>query len=257
MAMSTGAKVAIGCGIAVIAAGGVLVIGLGAGAYWLKGKVEKSGADFTAMTNEIEKHRRQANANRFTPPADGVIDEARLVKFLDVRKQVYEVYERHKPEFEAVDAKTKDKQHPGFGEIVDMGLTMGRLVADVQLVQEKALAGVGMSDTEYRYVQAAVYKTAWAAPIHDETGKQPGEFLQEGLKQQKDALREAAEKARAAGVKVEEPSEAEQEKAREAVDEAAAQTKALDVPKGNLALFKKYEADIKKYAMSGLAGIGL
>jgi hypothetical protein len=257
MAMSTGAKVAIGCGIAIVVAGGVVVVGLGAGAIWLKGKVEKSGANFTAVTSEIERNRRQANANRFTPPADGVIDEARLVKFLEVRKQVYEVYAKHKPEFEAVDAKTKDKQHPGFGEIVDMGLTMGRLVADIQLVQEKALAGVGMSDAEYRYVQAAVYKTAWAAPIHDETGKQPGELLQEGLKQQKDALREAMEKARAAGVKIEEPSATDQEKAGEAIDEAAAKTRALDVPKANIALFKKYEADIKKYAMHGLAMVGL
>jgi len=257
MAMSTGAKVAIGCGIAVLAAGGVMVVGIGAGAYWLKGKVEKSGADFTALTSEIEKHRRQANANRFTTPADGVIEEARLVKFLEVRKQVYEVYDRHKPEFEAVDAKTKDKQHPGFGDIVDMGLTMGRLVADIQLVQYKALEQVGMSDAEYRYVQTAVYKTAWAAPIQDETGKQPGELLQEGLKQQKDALRQAMEKARAAGVKVEEPSEADQQKAAEAIDEAASKTRALDVPKANLALFKKYEADIKKYAMHGLAMVGL
>jgi hypothetical protein len=257
MAMSTGAKVAIGCGLAVVAVGGVLVVGLGAGAYWLKGKVEKSGADFTAVTSEIEKHRRQANANRFTAPADGAIEEARLVKFLDVRKQVYEVYEKHRPELESLDARTKGNQKPGFGDIVDMGLSMGKLVADIQLVQEKALAGVGMSDAEYRYVQTAVYKTAWAAPMHDETGKQPSEILQEGMKQQKAALREAMEKARAAGVKVEEPSEADQEKASEAVDEAAAQTKALDVPKGNLALFKKYEADIKKYAMHGLAMVGL
>src|SRR5262249_62375479 len=70
MAMSTGAKVAIGCGIAVLAAGGVVVIGLGVGAYWLKGKVEKSGADFTALTTEIGKHRRQADASHVTAPAE-------------------------------------------------------------------------------------------------------------------------------------------------------------------------------------------
>ena len=31
----------------------------------------------------------------------------------------------------------------------------------------------------------------------------------------------------------------------------------LDVPPANIALFKKYEADLKKYAMGGLEWIGL
>ena len=31
----------------------------------------------------------------------------------------------------------------------------------------------------------------------------------------------------------------------------------MHAPEENVRLFKKYEADIKKYAMSGLAGIGL
>ena len=33
--------------------------------------------------------------------------------------------------------------------------------------------------------------------------------------------------------------------------------KALEVPKANVELFRKYEADIKKYAMHGLAFVGL
>jgi hypothetical protein len=32
---------------------------------------------------------------------------------------------------------------------------------------------------------------------------------------------------------------------------------ALDVPRANVELFRKHEADIKKYAMHGLAFIGL
>jgi hypothetical protein len=39
--------------------------------------------------------------------------------------------------------------------------------------------------------------------------------------------------------------------------EAVRQAQALDVPQANLLLFKKYEADIKKYAMNGLEWLGI
>ena len=44
------------------------------------------------------------------------------------------------------------------------------------------------------------------------------------------------------------------EKQAEEVREAAS---SLDVPAANVALFQKYEADLKKYAMSGLEWMGL
>jgi hypothetical protein len=39
--------------------------------------------------------------------------------------------------------------------------------------------------------------------------------------------------------------------------EAVQQAQSLDVPKANLELFKRHEADIKKYAMGGLEWLGL
>ena len=39
--MSTGAKVAIGCGIAVVLAGIVAMVAIGGAAWWLKGKAEQ------------------------------------------------------------------------------------------------------------------------------------------------------------------------------------------------------------------------
>jgi hypothetical protein len=41
------------------------------------------------------------------------------------------------------------------------------------------------------------------------------------------------------------------------MDKAAEEVKALDVPRANIDLFRKYEADIKKYAMNGLELLGL
>ena len=40
-------------------------------------------------------------------------------------------------------------------------------------------------------------------------------------------------------------------------EEAREGAATMDVPPANVALFKKYEADIKKYAMGGLEWIGL
>src|SRR5437773_4104178 len=95
-ALGTAGKIAIGCGIAVLVAGIVAVVALGGLAFWAKGKVE----DLTSEQNKIEELRRKANANHFTPPADLGISEDRLQKFLEVRKHVYGVYDRHKEELD-------------------------------------------------------------------------------------------------------------------------------------------------------------
>ena len=55
-------------------------------------------------------------------------------------------------------------------------------------------------------------------------------------------------------------SEKEVREAQDAVSELARSTESdssLSVPPANLELFRKHEADIKKYAMSGLALFGL
>ena len=99
--MGTGAKIAIGCGCVVLLGAAAVVGVLGVGAWWAKGKIQEAsvGLDkMTAVTEEIERFEKQANANAYTPPADGVIPEARFLKFMDTRKQVYAVYERYEAE---------------------------------------------------------------------------------------------------------------------------------------------------------------
>ena len=185
--MGTAGKIAIGCGIAVLVAGLVAVVALGGLAYWAKGKAE----EFTSEQSRIEELHRKANANTFTAPADGTITEDRLLKFLDVRKRVFGVYEKHKDE---LDAMSKKKQGD-FGD-VRKGFA---LINELRLAQAQALADVGMSENEYRFLVEQIYKSLWAS----------------------------------------------------------ASPATADVPAANVALFRKYEADIKKYAMGGLEWIGL
>jgi hypothetical protein len=182
--VGTGAKVAIGCGIAVVVGGVMLAAVVFGGIWWAKGKAEQ----FTGRETQIEELKKKANAVPFTEPADGIVREERLVKFLDIRRRVFGVYAKHKDELEAMN----NKKQADFGDVT-RGLGV---LGEVRLAQAQALADVGMSDDEYRFLIQQVYKTLWAS-------------------------------------------------------------EAANVPPSNLALFRKYEAEIKQYAMGGLEWVGL
>ncbi len=245
--MSTGAKIAIGCAIAVVLCGIVAMVAVGGAAWWLKGKVTEVAGGIGAKADEIETYEKKANANPFTEPADGVIQEARFLKFMEARKAIYAVYEQHRAQFEGM----KDKKEADLSDLTHLA----GLIADIRLAQAKALAAAGMSEDEYRFIQAAVYKTMWAAATVRDTGKQPGELVADASKKMGDAAREALDAAGAQGSPS--PSADELRQAQEAATEMAKATEGLSVPPANLELFHKHEADIKKYAMSGLALIGL
>jgi hypothetical protein len=256
--VGTGTKVAIGCGIAVLVVGVVAIVGLGAGAYWVKGKAQQIAGDVTAKAQEIGKYEKEANRNPFNAPSDGVIDESRLVKFLDVRKAIYAVYEEHKSEIEELQHRPKDQKQPSLGDVVEFGGKFARLTTDIRLAQAKALAQAGMSEREYRYIQQAVYQTAWASQIQKETGAQPAQLMEQALKEAGSATQEAMQKAQQAGVPLPAtPSAEDQKQSDEMMKQLAGKTGGLAVPQANMDLFRKYEADITKYAMTSLGFLGL
>jgi hypothetical protein len=262
MAMGTGAKIAIGCGCVVLLGAAVAVGVLGVGAWWAKGKItEATGGleKIAAKTEEIERWEKKADANPFTAPADGVIQEGRLKTFLDVRKEVYAVYERHKSEFDSLGERTKGKKEFNFSETLEAGSQIASLIGDVRLTQAKSLAEHAMSQEEYRFIQMAVYKSAWAAEASTSEGKLPSEAMEEAAKEMQEAMGQGLAEAKKQGV----PgtaglSEEDQKKLQETMGAGlGAAAKAIEVPRANVELFRKYEADIKKYAMHGLAFIGL
>jgi hypothetical protein len=256
-----GAKIALGCGIAAAVVGVVVMTVVVGGIWWAKGKVENLVGDAAAKTQEIARYERQASQNSFTPPADGVIQEAQLVSFLNVRKQIYAVYLEHKPEFDSLSARTEHKTDLSFSETMEAGSVLARLVADVRLVQMKALAAARMSETEYRYIQQAVYMSVWAGEFEKEAGYQPSEHVAKMVESDKQALeagQEVLKKAQEAGAPGAVPLSDEEVKGGQAVlDELGKRGQSIEVPRANIQLFRKYEADIKKYAMTGLAAMGL
>jgi hypothetical protein len=267
MAMGTGAKIAIGCGCFLLLGGAAVVGVVGWGAWWAKGRIaEATGGleKIAAKTGEIERWEKRANANAYTRPADGVIPEERFDKFLATRKQVYSVYERYEPELRALQKKADgagDKLTPS--DLWSAGGKLAEVVGEIRLAQVKSLAGEGMSEAEYRDIQVAVYKSAWAADTQKESGKMPAEAvsqsMSEAAKGMDEAMRAGLEAARKGGVpgsgKV---SEGDVRKLQEQMTQLGQDAgKALEVPRANVELFRRHEAEIRKYAMHGLAYIGL
>ncbi len=206
--MGTGGKIAIGCGIAALVAVVAVAVTVGGVAYWAKGKAESIAAEQKQITDLQE----QANKNPFTEPEDGVIAEPRLLKFIEVRKRVYDVYVKNEAAIKALSENKQEKASLG-----DVRKAFA-LMNEIRLVQARAQVAEGMSDAEYAFLVQQVYKSSWAAGVADATG---GKSVSE------------------------------------AVDQAREAAQSMDVPAANIELFRKHEADLEKYAMSGLEWIGL
>ena len=259
--MTTGAKVAIGCAAVAMLGIVIVVVGVGGAAWWAKGKVEQ----VTDEQDRIGALQAQANKNEFRRPADGLLDEARLQKFLDVRRRVYDVYKKYEQDIAARGKKDK----ADFGDVT----TAFGMINEIRLAQAQAQADLGMGDDEYRFLVEQVYKTMWAAEVAKSTGgKSVSEAAGQMYDQAAQAMAKAAEQARQprahaersgsdaaedAAEEGEEEVEEGAEELRKQADEARARAREMDVPPANIALFHKYEAQIKQYAMSGLEWIGL
>lgn len=224
--MKTIAKVAIGCGVALVLAGSVAVALLVGGAYWVKGKVEQ----VTDHEQRIQDLKKKAGAAApFSRPKDGVIQEARLVRFLEIRSRLLSIYERHRPEIERLNKKEK-------GDLSDAWKAFS-WINELRRAHAEAQADAGMGDEEYAFLVEQVYRSAWAA--EQVSGKQAEGPLESTSQEQRRPIEEMLEQVEAQK------------------GEVLEQARPFDVPKANLELIRKHEAEIKRYAMNGLEWLGL
>ena len=220
-----------------------------------------------AKADEIGRWEKQANANPYTPPGDGVIPEARFVKFLETRKRVYSVYEaQDEADLRALQKKSEaggDKLSPS--DLWSAGLLPRRSARSASR-HEGSRRGGGherAGDTVHPGRGRAVGR---ASDAEKQSGKMPAEAgvgvdvaggEGDGGGHARGPRGRACEREGAPGSQQLSPEDAE-EKARDAMAQLGEDAgNALAVPKANVELFRKYEADIKKYAMHGLAFIGL
>ena len=246
---STATKVfLIGC-IAIVA--GIIVI-LAAGGFFVRSKIK----EYTQGPVEAEKTTEQLSKDYpFTPPANGVITENQLQRFLAARKQIFSVYQKYESEFKKLEGKDADFS------VLTKGISFFK---EVREEHARALAAQRMPPAEYQYIVNSVYKT-WAASgtkdalkdktfedVADSQLKESIERIDQQLKDPKtpEAAKKALEKTRE-----------EFQKQRDKIGENTI-VKQMDatlesVPAENLALFKKHEAEIRKYSMAGLELAGL
>lgn len=232
-------KIAIGCLAVSIMGLFLMVAGLVGFGYWAKNKVE----EVTGGGPEVEEARKKANAVPFHRPAGDVIEEPRLVRYIEVRAGVFTVYEKYKGELESRMAKVKEGQSLDFGDI-STGFT---LMGELQRAESLALAKYEMSEDEYAFINGEVYKAMW-------TDLGGGAATKQAVRQ---ATRQATEAMK--GIDVQGlPPEAREALARAGTEiekgstEASRQMEGVATNAANVALFKKYEADLKKYAMPAL-----
>ena len=148
----------------------------------------------------------------------------------------------------------KDKKDADFGDLRNAFGMLG----DVRLALAQAMAEVGMSEEEYLYLVQAVYHSAWAAAVEKDSGKPASEAMGEIMKQAEEALKKGVEAARKEGVPgAKDVPDSAVDSAQDQMEKAAEAMKAIDAPKANVELFRKHEAEIKKYTMHGLELIGL
>ena len=231
-------KVVIGCFAVAVIGLFLLVAGLVGFGYWAKNKVE----EVTGGGSAVEEARRTANAVPFTRPEGGVVAESRLVKFIEVRASLFSVYEKYRGEIESRVAKVKEGKSFDLGDI-STGLTV---MGELRRAEMLALAKQGMSEDEYAFITGEVSKAMWT------------EFGGEAAAKKAivDANKAAVEAMKAAEAGM--PPEAREAMAKAGSEiEATSKQAASDVESAatapaNVALFKKYEADLKKYAMPGL-----
>jgi hypothetical protein len=261
--MGAGTKTLAGCGCLAILTAIVLVVGLGLGLFWLKDRaydVTDGLRAVTVRTSEIDEWERRANAHPYERRADGVVPEARLKAFLEVRRRVYEVYRGYRDEINALRAQAEGRRSPpSSSELLALGARAVEMFSDLRLAQVQALAEVEMSEAEYYAIQTAVYLAAGASKADSETGHLPAEAPPEAARQAQEALRTALEAAREKGL----PgtggiTESDLTALEAALTKAGASgAEALAVPPANVKLFRRYEADIRRYAMHGLTVLGL
>jgi len=246
MALSTGAKIAIGCVVAVVVSVGAVtavVVGL---AWWGIHKAQKAVEQLEADQKATEEALNRANANAFTAPDDGLLKEDRLLRFLAVRKALHdEVYLKHKP---MIDAQAQ-KQAPDLGALTKLPF----IISELRACKARALAEQAMSESEFTWHYEVVYGGLLLRSIGG------GDGVSEMARSvHRDAIVQA-EKAATEAEADPNVSPDVKRQLREAVNQAREEAKAagdmaaaLDLLPANVELLKKHREEVLKYTMGGL-----
>jgi hypothetical protein len=247
--MSTGLKVVlIGC-ISVIVIG---VLALGVGGYLVKNwwSEKRETIENVIGTEESEYGKKVAELNQkhpFIPPADNIVKEDRLQRYLEVRKTMNVVYKQHEAEIK----KIADSSSATPGDL----FKSATFIKDLRLAQVKGLQAQGMSKDEYTYLTQMVYVN-WVAMMANEAIQGSNSAVD----QLKKSMEQIDQQLASPGLPEDQRQQLQltKDSYQKQLEQLAEIEKGLQqVPKENIELFKKYDQDIRQNGMTGLEFLGL
>jgi F0F1-type ATP synthase assembly protein I len=214
--MSTTNKVLLGVGIGC----GTLVllgmIGIGAGAWWLKRQVGDSVSNLVESSQKMQAMGQQLQelekSHPFTPPPEGevlALSEERLLSYLAVRETVLPVYAKFQKQAEALEAKheakdeaeaeakaeakdeakDENKDNPGLGEVMQAAGLLTELMAQVHGAYIEGLKKQGMSPREFRTITQTLY-SSMVTGVVDQAQKAGAAARQEALESVREQMKD-------------------------------------------------------------------
>jgi len=165
-----GAKIAIGCGIAAVLAVVLLIGGVVGLGYWGKRKLQNAGFDTQSFAKMAELQKK-AQALPFTAPSDGVIAEDRFLRFIEVRKAIFPIFEKHRA---VIEQQREKRQKPNVSDV----LQLTGIVSEVQKARLEAMLEQGMGSAEYQWLAQSIYQAQIGARVSRMAPSQapPGEI---------------------------------------------------------------------------------
>ena len=153
--MSTGTKIAIGCGVVAILAIVALIVAGVAGGLFLKRKADQFTGGVESQTEASETMQELERDHPFTPPADGAIGADRADRFFEVTNDAWQDMEEV-----AEDLSERGRSIEERGGEAGMGDAMAGLqgLGRARVALADALEENGMPASEYLWTGLALMR---------------------------------------------------------------------------------------------------
>jgi hypothetical protein len=172
--MSTGAKVAIGCGIVALLAMVGVVVAIVAGGMFASRKLDEFSGGLEAQQEASETVQELEREHPFTPPADGIVSSDRAERFFEVTDDAWEEMrewvEDMRERGENIDSRGGEA---GFGDAMAGLQGLGRS----RVALSEALADHDMAVSEYIWTGMALSHAYGALDQPAETSGVPADNL--------------------------------------------------------------------------------
>jgi hypothetical protein len=149
-------KLAIGCGIAVLVIG-VVVVGAG---YYIYGKARSTSAQLAQLGQVHDIEQGVKVQTPFIVPASGELTQAQVDKLMKVTSRVHERLDKDMATFQSTYKALAEKKQATAADLPALMSAYRDLAADwlaAKKVQVDALNEVGLSLQEYRWIRSTCY----------------------------------------------------------------------------------------------------